>query len=104
VPERVDGVVVGQFGVPTTARQKPTSIASGKAAMANWTWLVSDGVPINYVAKVMGHEQTSTTLDRYTHSTRARGRRVLGAFDAFSLPPADDQEAEKGADPSGEGS
>jgi integrase len=68
------------------------------------TWLVSDGVPINDVAKVMGHEQTSTTLDRYTHSTRDRDRRVLGAFDAFLLPPADDQKAEKGEDPSGEGS
>jgi hypothetical protein len=49
---------------------------------------VSDGVPINDVAKVMGHEQTSTTLDRYTHPTRDRDRRVLRAFDAFSLPPA----------------
>ncbi|RAO23355.1 hypothetical protein MED15_01195 [Micromonospora noduli] len=50
------------------------------------TWLVSDGVPINDVAKVMGHEQTSTTLDRYTHSTRDRDRRVLASFAAFSLP------------------
>src|SRR4051794_21590865 len=48
--------------------------------------LVSDGVPINDVAKVMGHEQTSTTLDRYAHSTKDRDRRVLAAFDAFSLP------------------
>ncbi|WP_247661756.1 tyrosine-type recombinase/integrase [Micromonospora sp. U21] len=39
-------------------------------------WLVSDGVPINDVAKVMGHEQTSTTLNRYTHSTAERERRV----------------------------
>lgn len=51
------------------------------------TWLVSDGVPINDVAKVMGHEQTSTTLNRYTHSTRDRDRRVLASFAAFSLPP-----------------
>jgi hypothetical protein len=27
------------------------------------TWLVSDGVPINDVASVLGHEQTSTTLN-----------------------------------------
>jgi site-specific recombinase XerD len=52
------------------------------------TWLVSDGVPINDVAKVMGHEQTSTTLNRYTHSTRDRDRRVRATFAAFSLPPA----------------
>ncbi|MEU5720199.1 tyrosine-type recombinase/integrase [Micromonospora sp. NPDC047738] len=36
--------------------------------------MVSDGVPINDVAKVMGHEQTSTTLNRYTHSTAERDR------------------------------
>jgi integrase len=50
------------------------------------TWLVTDGVPINDIAKVMGHEQTSTTLDRYTHSTRDRDRRVLAAFAAYLLP------------------
>jgi integrase len=67
------------------------------------TWLVSDGVPINDVAKVMGHEQASTTLDRYTHSTSDRDRRVLATFAAFSLPSimGDDEENEE--DPSGEG-
>jgi integrase len=30
------------------------------------TWLVSDGVPVNVVQAVMGHEQASTTLNRYT--------------------------------------
>ncbi|PSK66868.1 Tyrosine recombinase XerD [Micromonospora sp. MH33] len=54
------------------------------------SWLVSDGVPINDVAKVMGHEQTSTTLNRYTHSTSERDRRVLKSFPAFSLPPGND--------------
>jgi integrase len=54
------------------------------------TWLVSDGVPINDVAKVMGHEQTSTTLDGYTHSTSERDGRVLRSFAAFSLPQDDD--------------
>jgi integrase len=33
------------------------------------TWLVSDGVPINVVSRLMGHEQISTTLNRYTHAT-----------------------------------
>ncbi|MFU8873420.1 tyrosine-type recombinase/integrase [Micromonospora sp. SL4-19] len=32
------------------------------------TWLVSGGVPINVVQAVMGHEQASTTLNRYTHT------------------------------------
>jgi integrase len=49
------------------------------------TWLVSDGVPVNDVQRVMGHEQASTTLDRYTHSSRDRDQRVLGAFADFSL-------------------
>jgi integrase len=31
------------------------------------TWLVSEGVPVNVVQAVMGHEQASTTLNRYTH-------------------------------------
>ncbi|WP_319463209.1 tyrosine-type recombinase/integrase [Micromonospora sp. RTP1Z1] len=34
------------------------------------TWLVSGGVPVNVVQAVMGHEQASTTLDRYTHTRR----------------------------------
>ena len=59
------------------------------------TWLVSDGVPINDVAKVMGHEQTSTTLNRYTHSTAERDRRVLASFAAFSLPLITDSDHQK---------
>lgn len=45
------------------------------------TWLVSDGVPVNLVQKVMGHEQASTTLNRYTHTPDDFGARVLAAFD-----------------------
>ncbi|MDH6465319.1 site-specific recombinase XerC [Micromonospora sp. A200] len=50
------------------------------------TWLVTDGVPINLVQRVMGHEQASTTLDRYTHTPAGYAARIL---DAFTLP-ADD--------------
>jgi hypothetical protein len=52
------------------------------------TWLISDGVPINDVQRVMGHEQASTTLNMYTDaaSEEVRYQRVLGAFAAFSLP------------------
>lgn len=67
------------------------------------TWLVSDGVPINDVARIMGHEQTSTTLNLYTHSTAERDRRVLRSFDAYALPPADDDDPEETEDPSEEG-
>ncbi|WP_203911258.1 tyrosine-type recombinase/integrase [Rhizocola hellebori] len=44
------------------------------------TWLVSSGVPINDVQKVMGHEQASTTLNRYTHGSDGRDSRVRNAL------------------------
>jgi hypothetical protein len=37
---------------------------------------MSDGVPINLVQYVMGHEQASTTLDRYTHPPTGGGDRL----------------------------
>jgi integrase len=49
------------------------------------TWLVSDGVPLNEVARVMGHEQISTTLDRYTHAFHNGSDRVRDSFADFSL-------------------
>ena len=48
------------------------------------TWLVSDGVPVNLVQYVMGHEQASTTLDRYTHAPSGHGDRVRAVFADFS--------------------
>ncbi|WP_258398337.1 tyrosine-type recombinase/integrase [Micromonospora noduli] len=53
------------------------------------TWLVTDGVPINLVQRVMGLEQASTMLNRYTHTPDDYATRVLEAFDgsAASLLP-----------------
>jgi integrase len=68
------------------------------------TWLVSDGVPINDVASVLGHEQTSTTLDRYTHASRDRHTRVRGVLADFSLTFAPEQGPSNDEDPSEEGS
>jgi integrase len=54
------------------------------------TWLISEGVPVNVVQAVMGHEQASTALNRYTHvpaDTHARVRAALNAPAACS-PPA----------------
>jgi integrase len=52
-------------------------------------WLVSDGVPINVVSRLMGHEQISTTLDRYTHDARdyadVRVRQVFTGLSADDL-------------------
>jgi integrase len=56
------------------------------------TWLVSRGLPVNDVKEVMGHENASTTLNRYTHGSEGRGRRVLGAFADDLLAPNEDDE------------
>ena len=47
------------------------------------TWLISSGVPVNDVQKVMGHEQASTTLNRYTHGSDQRETRVRKALADF---------------------
>lgn len=44
------------------------------------SWLVTDGVPVNVVQKVMGHEQASFTLNRYTHAPDDYEDRVRAAF------------------------
>jgi integrase len=44
------------------------------------TWLISTGVPVNDVQKVMGHERGSTTLNLYAHGSEDRNERVLKAF------------------------
>jgi integrase len=49
------------------------------------TWLVTEGVPVNVVRLVMGHEQTSTTLDIYTHAPSDYEARVLSAFEGSAV-------------------
>ena len=53
------------------------------------TWLVANGVPVNGVSRLKGHEQISTTLDRYTHDARdyadLRVRQVFAALAADDL-------------------
>jgi integrase len=68
------------------------------------TWLVSAGVPINDVSAVMGHEQTSTTLDRYTHPSQDRDQRVRSVFADFLLTPAPEQGTETEQEPTDEDS
>jgi integrase len=46
------------------------------------SWLVTDGVPVNVVQRVMGHEQASFTLNRYTHAPDDYEDRVRLAFEA----------------------
>jgi hypothetical protein len=51
------------------------------------TWLVSDGVPVNVVQKVMGHEQASTTLNRYTYAPDDYEALVRDAFESSAEFP-----------------
>lgn len=68
------------------------------------TWLVSAGVPINDVSAVMGHEQTSTTLDRYTHPSQDRDQRVRSVFADFLLTPTPEPDPETEQEPTDEDS
>lgn len=68
------------------------------------TWLVSEGVPINDIARVMGHEQTSTTLNLYTHGSEGRDGRVRAALADFSLTSGSGEVAADADEPSEEGS
>ena len=56
-------------------------------------WLVDDGVPVNMVQRVLGHEKSSTTLDLYTRRTDSSAR-VLQAL-------ADDDEEDDDGGASG---
>jgi integrase len=56
------------------------------------TWLVDDGVPVNMVQRVMGHERSLTTLDLYTRRTD-NGDRILRAL---TDPDDDPDEGEAG--------
>ncbi|RLQ03992.1 hypothetical protein EAD96_16845 [Micromonospora sp. BL1] len=71
---------------PTSPAARPAlpwrrdSVAGHDLRHAYATWLVTDGVPIGLVQRVMGHEQASTTLNRYTHTPDDYAARVLAAF------------------------
>ena len=54
------------------------------------SWLITAGVPVPDVQKVMGHENPTTTLAIYTHVQSGLENRVLGALAAFSLPGTTD--------------
>ncbi|WP_255474108.1 hypothetical protein [Micromonospora sp. AMSO1212t] len=68
--------------------------------------MVTDGVPINLVQRVMGHEQASTTLNRYTHTPDDYAARVLAALEgsaASLLPPTLETPPGSDLDDDGEG-
>lgn len=66
---------------PTVARSGlPQSLRFHDLRHSYATWLVDDGVPVNVVQRVMGHERSSTTLDLYTRRTDNHSR-ILRALD-----------------------
>jgi integrase len=68
------------------------------------TWLVSDRVPINDIAAVMGHEHASTTLNLYTHRPDDRDQLIRDVFDDFSLSSDAATPDGKAEEPSEQGS
>lgn len=110
-PDR-DGV---EWSAEFTTEREAIACVAAKAAggmrfhdlrHAYATWLVTDGVPINIVQRVMGHEQASTTLNRYTHTPDDYAARVLATFDgsaASLLPPGEESAPETGFDEDGDG-
>lgn len=56
------------------------------------SWLITSGVPVPDVQRVMGHESPTTTLAIYTHVQMGLENRVLDALAAFSLPSEEDDD------------
>lgn len=84
---RVETVDDEKTGVALIAGGSGPSLRFHDLRHSYATWLVSAGVPINEVAKVMGHGQTSTTLNRYTHVLPDANTRIRNTLDDFPLTP-----------------
>jgi integrase len=95
--DRDGNEVIEEFPNRRVARARVSRMAQGGLRFHDLrhlyaTWLVSDGVPINDVARVMGHEQISTTLDRYTHAFEAGAEKVRESFADFPLTSEPDED------------
>jgi integrase len=64
---------------------------------------LSQGVPINDVVTVMGHEKATTTLNIYTHQSADRDKRIRNAFADSSLTDEPTTGSEDDEDPYEEG-
>jgi integrase len=79
--------------VATIAQYAGTTLRFHDLRHSYATWLISSGVPVNEVARVLGHEQVTTTLNRYTHvlpDTTGRDQRIRDALADFPLTPPDE--------------
>jgi integrase len=78
----------------TTSSQAVKAVAANAAGGLRFhdlrhsyaSWLITSGVPVPDVQRVMGHEHPTTTLAIYTHVQEGSENRVLEALAAFSLP------------------
>lgn len=79
--------------VATISQHAGPSLRFHDLRHSHMTWLISSGLSVNEVARVLGYEQVTTTLNRYMHAlpdTNARNERIRGALDYFPLtPPAE---------------
>jgi integrase len=62
------------------------------------TWLISDGVPVNVVQKLLGHSRASVTLDRYTHEATDYFERVRQALRGHAVADPLPMSGSKGVD------
>ncbi|RZU51528.1 site-specific recombinase XerD [Krasilnikovia cinnamomea] len=97
-PEPGDLVFPNRFGLPmlrSNFRREVWTLALARAGLpaslrfhdlrhSYATWLVTDGVPVNAIQRVMGHANASTTLNRYTHAPTDYADRVRDAFAAHA--------------------
>lgn len=85
----------------TNASNRPTPVTGTRPIRTLLVTSFSDGVPVNIVQKVMGHEQASTTLNRYTHTPDDYSARVRAAFSdpaASTLPMEDEPDQADGTE------
>ena len=78
---RLDSIRAVRSQPRRNATRTPLHTASAETSHTYATWLVSAGVPINEMARVLGHGQITTTLNRYTHVLPNPEDRIRKAFD-----------------------
>jgi len=73
--------VTEREAIAYVAENAPGSLRFHDLRHSYATWLVSDGVPVNVVQRVMGHQHASTTLNLYTHAPDDYDGRVRAAIE-----------------------
>lgn len=102
--EQTEVVTSEQRAVSEVAHNQYRGLTFHQLRHSYGTWLVSDGVPINDVQRLMGHEKASTTLDLYVHHQKTLDSRVTGLFDDFLMTPDPDDDPDDGDADEGAGS